>query len=173
VKTLHRKGLLKEYHGVDPFIGGYDDRDAMSKELKDVSQPESWKDAILHLLAPYNCLFQLHYGISEDRVADFEDESMDCVFFDGDHTYEGIKKDIDLYAPKVRKGGALLFDDYSSSFMGVVNAIDELVDVNRLDFKKINTHNNYYVVKPADRPLDTKYRYPDDDKVPLPPTPTF
>ena len=165
--------IVKEYHGVDPFMGGYDATDAMSKELAAVHKPQAWNEAILNFLSSYGCLFRMHHGTSRERVSDFDDNSIDCIFFDGDHTYEGIKNDIILYAPKIKPGGALLFDDYSASYMGVVKAVDELSDVNRLEFHKINEYNNYYVVKPTDRPLLTTYVYPDDDKVPLPPIPTF
>ena len=166
-------GLIREYHAIDPFLGGYDSKDAMSLELTAANASLSWSQAILQQFAGQGCTFRLHYGTSLERVADFADESADCIFIDGDHTYAGAKKDIDLYAPKLKKGGALLFDDYSAQYMGTVNAIDELCDVNRLEFHKINEHNNYYIVKPHDRPLDTKYTYPSDEAVPLPPIPSY
>lgn len=36
---------------------------------------------------------------------------LDFLFIDGDHTYEGVKKDFELYAPLVRKGGVIAFHD--------------------------------------------------------------
>lgn len=36
---------------------------------------------------------------------------VDVLFIDGDHTYEGVKKDFDLYSPLVRKGGIVAFHD--------------------------------------------------------------
>jgi predicted O-methyltransferase YrrM len=42
------------------------------------------------------------------KVADqIEDGSLDFVFIDGDHTYEGAKGDILAYGPKVRRGGLI------------------------------------------------------------------
>jgi predicted O-methyltransferase YrrM len=38
-------------------------------------------------------------------------EQLDFLFIDGDHTYEGVKKDYDLYAPLVRSGGMIGFHD--------------------------------------------------------------
>jgi len=38
-------------------------------------------------------------------------EPIDFLFIDGDHTYEGVKKDFELYAPLVRKGGMIGFHD--------------------------------------------------------------
>lgn len=36
---------------------------------------------------------------------------IDFVFIDGDHRYEGVKKDFELYAPLVRNGGIIAFHD--------------------------------------------------------------
>lgn len=36
---------------------------------------------------------------------------LDFLFIDGDHTYEGVKKDFEMYSPLVRKGGIIAFDD--------------------------------------------------------------
>jgi predicted O-methyltransferase YrrM len=36
---------------------------------------------------------------------------LDFLFIDGDHTYEGVKKDFEMYSPLVEKGGAIIFHD--------------------------------------------------------------
>jgi cephalosporin hydroxylase len=36
---------------------------------------------------------------------------VDFLFIDGDHSYEGVKKDFELYSPLVRKGGVIAFHD--------------------------------------------------------------
>ncbi len=36
---------------------------------------------------------------------------LDFLFIDGDHTYEGVKKDFEMYSPLVRKGGIVAFHD--------------------------------------------------------------
>ena len=36
---------------------------------------------------------------------------LDYLFIDGDHTYEGAKRDFELYAPLVRKGGVIALHD--------------------------------------------------------------
>ncbi|HVO28645.1 MAG TPA: class I SAM-dependent methyltransferase [Candidatus Paceibacterota bacterium] len=40
-----------------------------------------------------------------------DDNPLDFLFIDGDHTYEGVKKDFELYSPLVRKGGVIAFHD--------------------------------------------------------------
>jgi len=36
---------------------------------------------------------------------------VDFLFIDGDHTYEGVKKDFNMYSPLVKKGGIIAFHD--------------------------------------------------------------
>jgi predicted O-methyltransferase YrrM len=38
-------------------------------------------------------------------------EKIDFLFIDGDHTYEGVKRDFEMYSPLVRKGGIIAFHD--------------------------------------------------------------
>jgi len=36
---------------------------------------------------------------------------IDLLFIDGDHRYEGVRKDFEMYSPLVRKGGIIAFHD--------------------------------------------------------------
>jgi predicted O-methyltransferase YrrM len=38
-------------------------------------------------------------------------EQLDYVFIDADHTYEGVSRDFQMYAPLVRSGGVIVFHD--------------------------------------------------------------
>jgi len=40
-----------------------------------------------------------------------ENEKLDFLFIDGDHTYAGVKSDFDMYSPLVRPGGIVAFHD--------------------------------------------------------------
>jgi len=40
-------------------------------------------------------------------------ESLDLIFLDAQHEYEGIKKDIECWLPKVKKGGIISGHDYN------------------------------------------------------------
>lgn len=60
-----------------------------------------------------------------------KDGTLDCVFIDGDHSYEGVRLDIDCWLPKVRPGGIISghdFDNtvkYGDKFKGVDRAVEE------------------------------------------------
>jgi len=36
---------------------------------------------------------------------------LDFLFIDGDHTYEGVRRDFEMYSPLVRRGGVVAFHD--------------------------------------------------------------
>jgi len=38
-------------------------------------------------------------------------KKVDFLFIDGDHSYDGVKKDFEMYSPLVRKGGIIAFHD--------------------------------------------------------------
>ncbi len=46
-------------------------------------------------------------------------EKLDFLFIDGDHTYEGVKKDFEMYSPLVRRGGLIGFHDICGHHLGV------------------------------------------------------
>ena len=44
-------------------------------------------------------------------TAYFRGEKLDFLFIDGDHSYDGVKADFEMYAPMVRPGGLIAFHD--------------------------------------------------------------
>ena len=47
--------------------------------------------------------------ITNDQIAD---GSLDCVFVDGDHSYDAVTRDLPFWWRKIRPGGKMLGDDY-------------------------------------------------------------
>ena len=59
-------------------------------------------------------------------VADqIQDNTVDIVFIDGDHSYEGVKKDIHAYRPKLKSTGLLTGHDID--YPGVNKAVTEFI----------------------------------------------
>ncbi len=56
------------------------------------------------------------HGLSQDPaiLEQASTSEYDLVVVDGDHTYAGVKNDVDRYGPLLRPGGLLIIDDYSS-----------------------------------------------------------
>ena len=52
-------------------------------------------------------------------------DQLDFVFIDGDHSREGVAEDIELWTPKIKKGGWIGGHDYDHpNFPGVKAAVD-------------------------------------------------
>ena len=84
-----------------PFGGGY--------EIDD-----------LRLFKRYGKLGQTLFFMREDSQTEdtkkmlmkhLDNKEIDVLFIDGDHSYEGVKKDFELYEPLVAKGGVIIFHD--------------------------------------------------------------
>jgi len=50
-------------------------------------------------------------GSSPNMAAHFEDESVDSIFVDGDHSYEGCHRDLLAWLPKLKTGGRVTGHD--------------------------------------------------------------
>ena len=61
-----------------------------------------------------------------DGASSFEDETVDFVFVDANHTYDGVQRDYRAWWPKLRKGGVMVFHDCNAIHPGVVAFINTL-----------------------------------------------
>jgi len=48
---------------------------------------------------------------SEDAATLFDDESIDCLHIDGNHAEDAVRRDFELYLPKMKRGGIVIVDD--------------------------------------------------------------
>ena len=63
---------------------------------------------------------------SHEAASKVSDDSLDLVFIDAQHTYEHVKEDIHVWAPKLKDGGIMGGHDlYDASFPGVRQAVEE------------------------------------------------
>ena len=78
-----------------------------------------WSQAKLdeHLRTAKSLLHNFNYKIiwlrkkSVEAVEDLYDGELDFIYIDGDHSYEGTYNDLELYWPKVKKGGLFCGDN--------------------------------------------------------------
>lgn len=64
---------------------------------------------------------------SIDAVDIVEDGTVDFIYIDGSHEYDSVKADILAWLPKVKIGGVMAGDDYSTQYhLGVKRAVDEI-----------------------------------------------
>ncbi|MDA7926719.1 class I SAM-dependent methyltransferase [Verrucomicrobiales bacterium] len=75
---------------------------------------------------------------------ELEECSVRFLFIDGDHSYEGVKKDLQLFVPKLCPGAIIVFDDYSKNFPGLLVAVDEFLTETKAS--RLMTYENTLVV---------------------------
>lgn len=109
--------LLEHWQGsllccVDPWakIPGYDLQERCLPD-KGITREDDFNSA-KRLLAPHKNRVRFLRMLSVDAAQSCEDGSLDFVYLDGDHSYEGVKSDLTLWWPKLRSGGILAGHDF-------------------------------------------------------------
>jgi hypothetical protein len=72
----------------------------------------------------------VHRDSSAQVGMKFPDAYFDWVYIDGNHLYEYVKRDLEVFATKLKPGGVLAGDDYGARGWwkgGVTRAVDEFV----------------------------------------------
>jgi hypothetical protein len=96
-------------------------------------------------------LVVLHRANSEVAGAEFGDGFFDWVYIDGNHSYEFVRQDLELYYRKLKPGGFIVCDDYHHAGFwddGVTRAVDEFMASRRAQriFKR---RSQFVMRKPA------------------------
>ena len=81
---------------------------------------------------------------NEQAEKEIRDINIRFLFIDGDHTKEGVAKDIELFFPKLMPGSIVVFDDFSKDFAGLVETVDALMVERK--FSKIMSYSNTLVL---------------------------
>ncbi len=56
--------------------------------------------------------YKILQGVSWDVAQQIQDQELDFVFIDGDHSTEGVRNDIQAYTPKIKQGGYIMGHDW-------------------------------------------------------------
>lgn len=117
-------GVSCLYYGIDHFLGSeeHDHRidywTIANRNLEPILSGNQCSDALKLTLVKNDSTLQCH---------EYPDDYFDVVYIDASHDYESVLKDIELWRYKVRKGGFLCGDDYTTGWQGVMNAVNESV----------------------------------------------
>lgn len=107
-KILCSTGL--KIYGIDPwspYKGYHEYRRHFDKRSEEIYEEAKGR------VAPYDCT--LIKKMSMDALKDFEDESIDFVYIDGNHGLKHVIEDIYEWSYKVKDGGVISGHDYSLS----------------------------------------------------------
>lgn len=140
-REIMKLGQVEQMWGVDPYRPhqGYRDYTRDKTFMKLITK------AYKRLGKYPNYTFIEAYSL--DAAKRFDDNSLDWVYIDGDHSYEAVRDDIQAWLPKLKVGGLLAGDDYIKNdrdkrFYDVIRAVDEFTKENRLDLTIYNGGNN-------------------------------
>lgn len=89
--------------------------------------------------------------LSVEAARKTPDESLDWVYVDANHRYEGISVDLRMWWPKVRSGGILSGHDYLTPSLGVNRAVTEFAAERGLHVHLVIEHqedSSFWITKP-------------------------
>lgn len=123
-RALMERFPTLKWIAVDHYPTGYPDGrgEPMTPERQD-----NVRSVFSRLYLQYRPRLQYIDKPSTEAASQIEDLSLDIVFIDDDHSYEGCRASIEAWAPKIRPGGWLTGHDYCHAYPGVIRAVDEIV----------------------------------------------
>lgn len=122
--TILSKCKDMEWHGVDPWV--------VCPEYTRRPNGQKWNhegnfQAVKKIANRHGDRAHIHRMTSLEAAKEVEDRSIDIVFIDALHTYEGVKEDLEAWIPKVKIGGIISGHDYMGMKIheGVTTAVNE------------------------------------------------
>lgn len=90
-------------------------------------------------LLPYEGRFTLIRDTSENGSKLFQNEFFDFVYVDANHSYEECLKDLEIWYPKLKRGGILAGHDYTTILpsIDVKRAVDDFVKKHELTIDNV------------------------------------
>lgn len=107
---------IKKLYLIDPYIRYQNmmrdrskDKATANKRLKSFSSTVEW-------------IYE-----RSNKASEHVPNNLDFVYIDGNHDEKHVQEDIQLYYPKIKKGGLLGGHDFAGKFPGVVKAVIKFV----------------------------------------------
>lgn len=119
----------------------------------DASEPQEWHDAnydnMIEITKPWEKKMTVLKGLSVEMAKKVKDESLDFIYLDGDHSYEGVLADLEAWYPKVKEGGLVSGHDYLNSNYGVQRAVLDFAKGKKVEITRENKDEDagFYFIK--------------------------
>ena len=129
-------------HLIDPW-------EVQDKSIYDenVHDYQSDYNKTIDTLKDFSHRYEIIRQYSNDAHSHFAKNSLDFIYIDGNHSYEGVKSDLELFYPKLKYGGVMMGDDYHvhdvEKIFGFNFGVKKAVDEFCLEIKN-NISLNYY-----------------------------
>ncbi len=145
-------GQNKKVYAVDPHYGTY-----MHKGFSDIGlDPDTFEIFLKNISdAKVENVVVPVKKTSREAIKGW-DKPISFLFIDGDHRYEGVKSDYEIWWPRVSEGGVVAFHD--STYAGVKVFMKEFLL--RGNISKVGLADSItYVVKSTGKPVSANARY--------------
>ncbi|MDX1414531.1 MAG: class I SAM-dependent methyltransferase [Candidatus Promineifilaceae bacterium] len=146
-KMLKRKPA--KLHLIDPwlYIPDYKDRIYGNTNNNNQERMDRIYQAVCDEFAKSPAVI-IHRTMSDVAVNEFPNDYFDLIYIDGNHSYEYVKNDIELYLPKMKVGTYVTGDDYLFDRCpngGPKRAVDEIVAEGKV--RLISIINNQFILQ--------------------------
>jgi hypothetical protein len=122
---------------LDPWVGNIHSGDKNGNNIQYISGEEFYRETIIPKYSN-----NPNVKIIRDKssvLTSFSDDFFDWCYIDGDHSYEGVKADLECMYLKVKSGGIIMGHDYiEPRFSGVVRAVNEFISNKNLTISNIS-----------------------------------
>jgi len=110
---------------VDIFSGEMCSGDKNGNNMKNIDLNNSYKELLIKYKNTDNV--KIVKDTTKNFLNSLEDNFLDFVYIDADHTYEGVYSDLTLSRYKVKNNGYILGHDYTPRFQGCVEAVNTFI----------------------------------------------
>jgi len=141
VYFLENCDKLEKIHCIDPYLPYMDWVGPITQEDMD-----SYHEIAIKNFSPNGDKIVVHKDTSDNCVDKFEDGQFDYIFIDGDHSFDGVMKDLKNYYSKVKSGG--IFSGHDINLIDVQRALRDFRIANNIDSEiKFTDVNVWYWIK--------------------------
>lgn len=124
---------------IDPWMNFEERADAFDGQTKD----DEFESIYKSVCSKYSNEIasgqvEVRRSLSVPAFETMEKDSFSFVYLDGDHSYEGVKADLDAVFPLMKQGGVIMLDDYHRrGWWGdsVIRAANEFLGKNAADLR--------------------------------------
>jgi len=137
---------------IDPWIWCYDKNQGLYSTKH--NPDDDYEYVLNHFSQKFPKKHILIRKKSEEAVNDIQ-EKLDFIFIDGNHTYNYVMKDLELWMPKIKSEGLVVGHDWWKKFPDVERAVTDFCEKNNIfhaPHYKIDNH----IPAPSKNPIIMK-----------------
>lgn len=142
---------ISELHLVDPWVSILDVADRWHAVPQ--GKMDEYKTEVINRFAG-NDKVKIIEKYSIAAASDFEDNSIDWLYLDANHSYDFVRADLNAWWPKIKPSGFLCGNAYADNTFqvdildfGVVPAVDNFLEQNFDTIQGFNNQESQYIIQ--------------------------